>query len=273
MKYDILFRYQVQQENMFPCVKGIATNYKDEIMKRWLFDTFLLIVITATSSWAADIGIYPETIEVKCGQPFTIEIVVNNATDLMGARFMVNFDPSSLRMGNYESGKLLASGNNAYALLLVTPAQTGIEFCTARLVSSGNAGVTGNGTIATICFTPIKSGSVTINISDVDLRNPLNQSSTSIKETNAKILITDSIISIFPNPYEANKHSNGYITFSGLDTGTTLQIYTISGEFVERLTATNKTAQWYVKDIASGVYFCVISDKDRKIVKKIGVIK
>ncbi|MDI6782182.1 MAG: T9SS type A sorting domain-containing protein [bacterium] len=247
-----------------------------------LIITFFLLIITG-DSWAAGIGIYPEIIDVKCGQPFTIGIVVKDVADLMGARISVDFDSSSLRLGTlgtYATGGLLAA-DNAYAPLLTTPAQTGIELCTARFASSGDTGVSGNGTITTLCFIPIKSGSTTISIGDVDLRNSQNQSSVSISKTDAKILVANipidsnavADILIEPNPYEADKHSDGCITFSGLETGGTLQIYTLSGELVERLNAEGTPVKWYVRDIASGVYFCVISDKDRRIVKKVGVIK
>lgn len=239
--------------------------------KQWLCALCLSIIIPAAGSWASDIGIYPETIEVKCGQPFTIGIVVNGAADLMGARCRVDFDSNSLQLIKYEPGALLTA-DNANAPLFVNPAQTGIEICTARFASSGAPGVSGNGTIATIYFTPKKSGSTMINIGDTDLRNSQNQSSAPDNKSNARILIAD--IQIEPNPYETDKYSDNTIRFSGLDTETTLRIYTLSGELVERLKADDTgEAKWCVKDIASGVYFCVISDKDRRIVKKIGVIK
>ncbi|MEW6482304.1 MAG: T9SS type A sorting domain-containing protein, partial [bacterium] len=78
---------------------------------------------------------------------------------------------------------------------------------------------------------------------------------------------------VFPNParvYRGEKR----VYFSNLPKESTIKIFNIAGELLERLSEENNEAIWDVRDIASGVYLYLIQDvSSNKRIGKIGVIK
>lgn len=243
-------------------------------MEKWWLGLFLLI-ISATGSWAAGIGIYPSTIEVRCGESFTVDVVAKAVQDLMGVNVKI-LTSGSLGVISITEGTLFT--DNGQSLFFENHTEQDINICMARFASLGNsAGVNGTGTIATICFVAQKSGTITLQVSsEVDFRDSHNQSISNIAIDNKAVVVVTAApdIIISPNPYEADKAVSPDIVFSNLEPETIIQIHTLSGEFIERLEVNkNREATWCVKDIASGVYFCVIFNKEKRIVKKVGVIK
>ncbi|MEW6617885.1 MAG: amidase domain-containing protein [bacterium] len=75
----------------------------------------------------------------------------------------------------------------------------------------------------------------------------------------------------YPNPWRGE----GDIYFANVSEGSTIKIYTIAGEEIDRIDVTKNPQRWDVKSkrIASGIYIYCITGKGGKKIGKIGVIK
>jgi hypothetical protein len=85
-------------------------------------------------------------------------------------------------------------------------------------------------------------------------------------------------LSVFPNPWQADKHQGLPITFTNLPADATIKIFSTSGQWVKTLSSISGNAIWYLKnedndDVASGLYFYLASDHDSHKRGKLAVIK
>jgi len=86
-------------------------------------------------------------------------------------------------------------------------------------------------------------------------------------------------VQVYPNPWRVDKHSGINITFSGLTTGTTIKLFTISGHKVKEVTTDGPSWSWDRTNdsgdpVASGIYIYLITDRQGDKVKgKVAVIK
>lgn len=85
-------------------------------------------------------------------------------------------------------------------------------------------------------------------------------------------------VKVYPNPYKKNNPSfsnpEGCVYFKDVSQDAVIKIYTIAGELVREIKATETRPYWDVNNIASGVYiYTVTGGGDGKSVGKIGIIK
>jgi len=87
-------------------------------------------------------------------------------------------------------------------------------------------------------------------------------------------------VQVYPNPWRSDKHaSHPTITFSGLLSGTTIKLFTISGHKVKELLTDESSISWDLTNtsgdkVASGIYLYVITDaQGNKVRGKVAVIK
>jgi hypothetical protein len=86
------------------------------------------------------------------GDPWTIEVLVADATHLMGAMVRVSYDPAAFTLREIERGELL--GRDGSTLLFNTIERDGLcEICATRL-DPQRPGVTGSGVLACLTFQP-----------------------------------------------------------------------------------------------------------------------
>ncbi len=86
---------------------------------------------------------------------------------------------------------------------------------------------------------------------------------------------TLSIDSVYPNPFNPETTISYSLTNSSY---VTLKIYNIKGELVETLLAGNVIAgkhsyEWKPENVASGVYFCKLSNGDKISTQKVILLK
>jgi len=80
------------------------------------------------------------------------------------------------------------------------------------------------------------------------------------------ILVSDSLIAVraYPNPWRADRGGSG-ITFANLTAGSTVKIFTISGQWVKSLSAPDGTVLWNLTNdagdkVGSGLFLYLITD-------------
>jgi hypothetical protein len=86
---------------------------------------------------------------------------------------------------------------------------------------------------------------------------------------------------LYPNPFDPDKTVRGTLKVIGMPAGSTLNIYTVSGEMVKRQQAGNGFNGWTEWDCrsdwgdiaATGVYYYVIRLDDRTLAKGALVIR
>jgi len=74
-------------------------------------------------------------------------------------------------------------------------------------------------------------------------------------------------VEVYPNPYNPNRAINGTLKFVNVVPGTSIQIYTVSGELVDSITANDIVAYWngknrYGEKVSAGIYYFVITNID-----------
>jgi len=88
-----------------------------------------------------------------------------------------------------------------------------------------------------------------------------------------------SAVKVYPNPWRSDKHAGKSVTFSGLTTGTTIKLFTISGHEVRELNTDGPSTTWDLTNdsgdrVGSGIYLYVITDSQSdKVRGKLAVIK
>ncbi|HAG11491.1 MAG TPA: hypothetical protein DCK76_08960 [Desulfotomaculum sp.] len=126
-----------------------------------LFIALLLgMLCVAIPAWAAVPSIGPQApAAVNVGDQFTVDIVLNNATAVMGTQFNLQFNPSLLRADQVTDGNIFTSpfpvqneinnttGNINYASIALVPA---------------NAYTGSGGTAAVITFTALAAGTANL---------------------------------------------------------------------------------------------------------------
>jgi len=110
----------------------------------------------------------------------------------------------------------------------------------------------------------------------------VNGNGTSVASVSGQITFVNADLSsvrIYPNPWRVDKHSGINITFSGLTTGTTIKLFTISGHKVKEVTTDGPSWSWDRTNdngdpVASGVYIYLITDgQGDKVKGKVAVIR
>ncbi|MCK4532189.1 T9SS type A sorting domain-containing protein, partial [bacterium] len=89
--------------------------------------------------------------------------------------------------------------------------------------------------------------------------------------------IDENKISLFPNPYVANRDMEGIIKFGNLPPEARIRIYTIKGEEIaiieNKSFVDGDSISWNVSNIASGVYIYYLDSAQRKEKGKVSIIK
>ncbi|MBN1383307.1 MAG: T9SS type A sorting domain-containing protein [Elusimicrobia bacterium] len=95
----------------------------------------------------------------------------------------------------------------------------------------------------------------------------------------ASVVTNFSNTKVYPNPFRFDR-GHTVVTFSNIISGSKIEIYTISGEFVCEINDTDNDGQieWDIRNssgkrVASGVYMCLISHGSSKVTKKVAVVK
>jgi general secretion pathway protein D len=111
----------------------------------------------------AIVNFAPPQVDTLMGQPFTANVVMQNATDLFAAPMQIKFDPKVLRLDDVVQGSLVSSDGQQVTFTKNILNDTG-EATVALNRLTGNGGVTGSGTLVTLSFTTIGRGLTNVSI-------------------------------------------------------------------------------------------------------------
>ncbi len=140
-------------------------------MKNFIKQNIILsIIFLAANAYSAALEITPDSVNITSMQPFTMDINVKDAVDLYGAGFDVTFDTGLIRVVEVREGTFLKEGATQTSFLKQIDNQQGrVVMGITRLGQV--SGVNGSGTLATVVFKPISTGTATLRLSNIILQD------------------------------------------------------------------------------------------------------
>lgn len=122
----------------------------------------------AAPTTAPRVVFVPDKVETTVGGTVTVSLVLENATDLMGAPIQIKFDPKILRMNDVVKGTLLGGEEAMFTKNIMN--DTGDAAVTLqRAPRSG--GVSGSGTLVTMSFQAVGPGVASVSVPQFTPRN------------------------------------------------------------------------------------------------------
>lgn len=109
----------------------------------------------------------PSTLNTANGNAFTLNVNVENVTNLFFANIYVVYDPTKVSYSNSAAGDFLKQGGAT--VLFDESAQNGLIIIGVSRQGSSAGGASGSGTLCTITFNAIATGSTSVNFSPNDL--------------------------------------------------------------------------------------------------------
>jgi hypothetical protein len=135
----------------------------------------VLAYVILSSPTSTVIYVDPNTVQGTVGQNFVVNVSISNVTDLYAWQLTLTWNPSLLSVTNVAEGPMLrSSGNSTYFSPNVNAASGNLSALCTRLKSLGSrvTGVSGDGTLMTVQFKVIASGSCDLSLYDTQLRDP-----------------------------------------------------------------------------------------------------
>jgi len=130
----------------------------------------------ATPSGPLRLGFQPAgTVPSRVGEPFTLDLRMENATDIMGAPTVrVTWDPRLLRLDDATLGPLFSSDGQRPVFTRNVRNDAGeVSIVLTRM--PGTTAITGTGTIASLNFRPLAAGNAQVRVAEVRIVNGQNQ--------------------------------------------------------------------------------------------------
>lgn len=146
-------------------------------MKRCLFGKLIALMMLASNILYTDdsqaiplLSIEPATNEeVTVGNNISLNISINDVTDLFAYQFDIVFDPMVLAAQSITEGAFLSKGGSTFFISGIVDNITGLINFTANSLIGAISGVDGNGILATVNFSAIAAGLSTISLSSTTL--------------------------------------------------------------------------------------------------------
>jgi general secretion pathway protein D len=109
----------------------------------------------------ASVNFVPAQVDTAMGQPFNVNIVVTNATDLFSAPLQIKYDPKLLKLNDVTQGNLMASDGQQATFTKNIQNDAGEADITLNRLP-GTGGITGSGMLVTLSFTSLARGATTV---------------------------------------------------------------------------------------------------------------
>ncbi len=133
-----------------------------------------LVVILAAAGMAARAGtisLQPSTLTVDPGQKFSFDVNGSALTDVYAFQFDLVFNPGLVSVLNSLEGSFLSGGGTTIFVPGTIDNTTGTISFTGDSLTTAVAGVSGNGTLATIGFQALAGGTGSVSVSNLILLN------------------------------------------------------------------------------------------------------
>jgi hypothetical protein len=116
----------------------------------------------------------PSPVTANVSAPFTVNVQLENAADAFSAApLRITWDPKVLRLSDMAPGELLSRNGGRVTSVKDIRNDTGRADLTITR-AGGSGGVSGTGTLATLTFVGLASGSDRITVTEVNLHDPQN---------------------------------------------------------------------------------------------------
>ncbi len=148
-----------------------------------------LIFAAAGSLGAETISVQPSTLNVTDGQTFSLDIDIVNITDLYAFQFDIGFDPTILAAVSVTEGSFLPSGGSTIFFPGTIDNVGGTITSNADALVGAISGVSGSGTLASIEFDAIGTGTSAIGLANVFLLDS-NLNSITASATNGEVTVS-----------------------------------------------------------------------------------
>jgi general secretion pathway protein D len=141
---------------------------------------------TAPPQGNAAVNFVPPQITTTVASPFTVNLVIQNATDLFSAPMQIKFDPKMLHLSDVTQGDLLSSDGQQVTFTKNIQNDTGeADITLSRLPGSG--GITGSGIVVTLSFSPAARGNTSISVPSF---TPVNSQGQAIANSSPLLTVT-----------------------------------------------------------------------------------
>jgi len=147
-----------------------------------LFDTQSFTITVGDGEVTPNLKLTPSSQTVSQGSQVTIDVVVENVTELRGARVVLNYDASKLQYSSSTAGSFIPN-----ATLLANATNGSVTLDIAGLGATSYA--SGTGTIITVVFDTIDTGNTNITFGTTTLRDKDNDTITHTKSSGCSVNI------------------------------------------------------------------------------------
>lgn len=135
----------------------------------------LCTALLALSAWAAPalaadplLTLVATPDPVHQGQGVDVSVMVSNVSDLYGYNFSLSFDASLLQAASFTEGSFLSAGGSTYFDVVGFDNTAGMISFVYGGIGTPGAGVSGSGTLATLHFNAIGTGTSALNFIAAD---------------------------------------------------------------------------------------------------------
>jgi hypothetical protein len=142
-----------------------------------------------SSAWAATLSFDQSSVTVGPGQSFSLSVTVTGVSDLADYQFNVGFDPTILNISSVTEGPFLSTAGATVFIPGTISNVLGQVTSIANGLQGGGPGATGSGTLVTLGFTAIGSGTSSVALSGVTLLDS-NLAGIAVQTTNSQATVT-----------------------------------------------------------------------------------
>jgi len=134
----------------------------------WRLSEAVVSTTGTTGAIGTTVRVEPATKQVAlAGGQFTVDVVVDNVTNLGQFEFTVDFNPAVIAFVSFSQGPFLGSTNRTVICLPYSAGPGSKQYgCSS---GGAEAGPDGSGVLATISFSPIAVGTSAVDLHDVGL--------------------------------------------------------------------------------------------------------
>ncbi|MGH9863280.1 MAG: cohesin domain-containing protein, partial [Candidatus Acidiferrales bacterium] len=125
---------------------------------------------TRQATGAPRLHFQPASLQVKVGDPFTVDLVVENAQDLFTVPLALAFDPAVVQLVEVHHGDLMGGTEQPPAIVQRIDSEAGRAIISLSR-APGSPGATGNGILLTLAFTAKAEGRSDLAIQNIAARN------------------------------------------------------------------------------------------------------
>ncbi len=148
-----------------------------------------LIFAAAGSLLGGTISVQPSTLDVTEGETFSLDIDIANVADLYAFQFDLGFDPTILAAESVTEGSFLPSGGSTIFFPGTIDNMGGTIAFNADTLVGAIPGVSGGGTLASVEFEALATGTSVISLNDVELLDS-NFNLIDYSAANGSVLVT-----------------------------------------------------------------------------------